>query len=133
MNVLIGSEGHQISEKEIIIAPAGSHLTLEKNRIIHLIDGEKQHGVRPAADYTMVSLKHRVDDRLVGVVLTGMGQDGAAGIAHINDLNGFTIAQDPHTAPIRSMPQSAIETGKVTEILSPKGIREALIRFGSGL
>jgi len=132
MKVMIASDNQQISEGEILVAPAGKHLILEKNRIIRFHEGEKLHGVRPAADCTMLSLINRVDDKLAGIVLTGMGQDGANGIVHISNLKGLTIVQDPMTAAIMSMPQSAIETGKVREILSPAEIREALIRFGSG-
>lgn len=132
MKVLIATENHPVSEGEIIIAPAGKHLILESNRIIHLLEGEKIHGVMPAVDQAMISLKNRVDDRYAGIILTGMGQDGAKGIIHIRNLNGITIAQDPKTAPIASMPQSAIETGMVSHILGPGEIRKALIRFGMG-
>jgi two-component system chemotaxis response regulator CheB len=129
MDVVIGSEAHQITEGQIIVAPSGKHLLLEKNRIIRLDDGEKIHGVRPAADFTMLSLKQRVEDRFLGIVLTGMGQDGAKGIVHINSLKGMTIVQDPSTAAIMSMPQAAIETGMVTEVLPPSGIRRVLLNF----
>lgn len=132
MKVIIGMENHTVSEGEIIIAPAGKHLILESNRIIHLVEGEKIHGVMPAVDQTMTSLKNRVDDRYAGIILTGMGQDGAKGIMYIKNLKGITIAQDPKTAPIASMPQSAIETGMVSHVLGPEEIRKALIRFGMG-
>lgn len=131
MQVLIAPSTYHIREGEIFIAPAGKHLVLSNNRSIIFQDGEKLHGVKPAVDYTMLSLRKREEDLLAGIVLTGMGQDGAAGIAHIKSLNGMTIAQDPNTAPIRSMPQAAIDTGKVNEILSPVDIRKALIKFGT--
>ena len=69
MNVIIPSPGYQIHENEIIIAPADLHLVLGKNRQVLLLDGEKLHGVRPAADCTMLSLIHRREDHLMGVVL----------------------------------------------------------------
>lgn len=132
MKVLIGTPNHMLTEGEIVIALAGQHLLLEKNRIIRLDGGDKVHGVRPAVDQTMLSLKNRVDDQFAGVILTGMGQDGAEGIIHIKNLKGLTIAQDPATSPIMSMPQAAIDTGMVTKILTPEGIRDALITFGRG-
>ncbi len=131
MQVLIASSAYHIREGEILIAPAGKHLLLSNNRNIIFQDGEKLHGVKPAVDYTMLSLRNRVEDHLAGVVLTGMGNDGASGIAHIKCIKGLTIAQDPNTSPIRSMPQAAIDTGMVTEILSPLDISKALIRFGT--
>ncbi|MDD1727502.1 MAG: chemotaxis protein CheB [Methanospirillum sp.] len=129
MKVSIGEAGHQISEREIIIAPAGKHMILEKNRIIRFDDGEKLHGVKPAVDRTMLSLRQIDGDRLLGIILTGMGQDGSAGIIHIRSLGGQTIVQDPSTAPIRSMPQAALDTGKVTDILTPKEISRHLQTF----
>jgi two-component system chemotaxis response regulator CheB len=132
MNVIIPQSGHHIHEKEIIVAPAGQHLILEQNRTIVFTNGEKKHGVRPAVDCTMLSLVQQREDSLMGVILTGMGQDGAEGIVHIRNLGGHTIVQDPASCPIRSMPQAAIDTGKVNEILTPEKIREALIIFGSG-
>lgn len=131
MQVMIATSSYHIKEGEIIIAPAGKHLLLSNNRTIIFQDGPKLHGVKPAVDYTMLSLRNREEDHLAGVVLTGMGHDGAAGIAHIKSLKGLTIAQDPNTSPIKSMPQAAIDTGMVTEILSPLDIRKALIRFGT--
>ena len=53
-------------------------------------------------------------------LLTGMGRDGADGIYFLHTLGAITIAQDPATAPIKSMPQAAIETGGVDFILTPK-------------
>lgn len=132
MKVIVPAAGDQLREGEIFIAPAGKHMILEHNRTIRLDDGEKLHGVKPAIDRTMLSLEKRHEDHLAGIILTGMGQDGAAGIAHIKDLGGLTIAQDLATSPIKSMPQSAMDTRKITEILNPSGITRALIRFGIG-
>ncbi len=132
MDVILGDAGIKLEEGKIYIAPAGRHLILEQNRTIQLDDGEKLHGVKPSIDRTMLSLQRIDRDRLMGAVLTGMGQDGAAGIAHIRSLGGYTIVQDPVTAPIRSMPQAALDTGMVREILSPKEITKTLKKFGSG-
>ncbi len=65
----------------------------------------------------------------MGIILTGMGRDGADGIYHLHKLGAVTIAQDPATAPIKSMPQSAIETGEIDFILTPEKIRDALIKL----
>jgi two-component system, chemotaxis family, protein-glutamate methylesterase/glutaminase len=133
MNTVIAEEGLKLSERKIIIAPAGRHLILEQNRIVHLEDGPKLHGVKPSIDRTMLSLQNVDGDRLLGIELTGMGQDGAAGISYIRSIGGYTIVQDPVTAPIKSMPQAAIDTGQVREILTPKAITKALVKFSSGL
>lgn len=131
MAVIIANDGDTIQAKNIIIAPSGYHLLLIQNRMIILDTSDKIHGVRPAIDKTMISLDYKKGDCLMGIVLTGMGQDGAAGILHLNTLGAITIAQEPATAPIRSMPQSAIDTGAVTQVLIPEAIRDAMILFGN--
>jgi two-component system, chemotaxis family, protein-glutamate methylesterase/glutaminase len=133
MKVIIGEAGTMLSEGTIVIAPAGMHLILYQNRIIYLDDGEKLHGVKPSIDKAMLSLQQVGGDKLLGIILTGMGQDGADGMAHIRSLGGYTIVQDPETAPIRSMPLAAIDTGQVRESLPPKKIALSLVKFGSDL
>jgi two-component system chemotaxis response regulator CheB len=77
----------------------------------------------------MMSMLKRSEDSLMGIVLTGMGRDGADGINYLHSLGAVTIAQDPSTAPIKSMPQAAIETGQVDLILTPDQIRDAIVSF----
>ena len=129
MPVEVGEKDQILRDHRIIIGPPGHHLLLDQNRRIILDDRPKLHGVKPAVDLTMLSMKRRHDDHLMGVILTGMGQDGTAGIVHMHEIGGLTIAQLPETSPIKSMPQSAIDTGKVDKILNPADIREAIITF----
>ena len=124
-------DGCKLSEKKILIAPAGFHLLINSNRICKLNSDEKIHGVRPAVDRTMLSLKKRENDTLMGIILTGMGRDGADGIIHMHSCGAVTIVQEPRTCPIKSMPQAAIETGHVDFIFSPDDIKKKLIEFGS--
>ncbi len=131
MKVIIGEEGQVIAPGTIIIAPGDRHLILQKNRTIHLDDAPKIHGVRPAADSTMCSLVSRIEDRILGIILTGMGQDGTTGLRHIKSTGGVTWAQDPETAPIKSMPMSAIEAGVADKVYSPVEIRTQLVAFCS--
>ena len=129
MPVSIVSEGEKIKKPHIYIAPAGKHLLIANNRTFSLSDKEKLHGVRPAVDLTMMSMLKRTEDSIMGIVLTGMGRDGADGINYLHNLGATTIAQEPATAPIKSMPQSAIETGLIDLILTPDKIRDAIISF----
>lgn len=129
MEVIIINENSPLTEEKIFIAPAGSHLLLEKNRIFKLDNNEKIHGVRPAVDMTLLSIQKRTEDKIMGIILTGMGRDGANGLYHLHKIGGITIAQDPLTSPIKSMPQAAIETGEIDHILNPDQIREKIISF----
>jgi two-component system chemotaxis response regulator CheB len=78
----------------------------------------------------MLALKPDLKYELVGVVLTGMGFDGAEGLAHMKDIGGITIVQDPATCTIKSMPEAALKTEKVDFVMIPENIRKYLIDFG---
>jgi two-component system chemotaxis response regulator CheB len=111
----------------VYVAPSEVHLTVVQNRTIRLFSGEKVNFVCPAVDVTMESLTLELGTSLVGVVISGMGSDGARGTAHIKALGGTTIAQDEQTSSIFGMPKEAIATGCVDLVLDPPAIREALI------
>lgn len=127
MDVLLAEHGDILTRGCIYVAPTGKHLILSNNSEIQLVQGEKVNFVCPAADTTMLSLKAEGGVSFTGVVLTGMGRDGASGIAHIKALGGMTIAQDEDTSVIYGMPREAIATGKVDYILPPSGIAKKLV------
>lgn len=97
------------------------------NRKVRLHDGDKVNFVRPSVDVAMQSMIATARDRIVGIVLTGMGADGAAGIAHIKRIGGTTIAQDERTSIVYGMPKAAFDTGCVDLVLPPEQIREKLV------
>jgi two-component system, chemotaxis family, protein-glutamate methylesterase/glutaminase len=127
--VIIPSEGDSIRAGTVYIAPGGQHILLRNNRTFTFSDAEKLHGVRPSIDITMNSLRPGTGNRIMGVLLTGMGEDGAKGIAHIKKLGGVTVVQDPGTCVIRSMPLAAIATGSVDYILPPDAIADMINKF----
>ena len=129
MNVSVAEDGQRLEHGTIYVAPGDMHLQLLFNRRITLFEGEKVNFVRPSVDVTMKSLVKRPNDRFVGIILTGMGRDGAEGIAHIKELGGITMAQDEGSSVIYGMPKEAFETGCVDWVLTPEGIREKLIEL----
>ncbi|QSV47001.1 chemotaxis protein CheB [Geobacter benzoatilyticus] len=122
MPVSVAEHGEFLERGRIYLAPGGCHLTLEGNRRIMLHEGPRVNFVQPAADVAMKSLGRPFMGKIVGVVLTGMGNDGAAGIYHIKEIGGTTIAQDRKTSAIYSMPNSALQTGAVDFVFSPDKI-----------
>ncbi len=124
-------DGDRIGAGEALVARGGYHLEVTNNAAgqlrVRLDDGERLHGVRPAIDVTMQTAAERVSDPLVGVVLTGMGRDGAAGIEAIKDAGGRTIAQDEATSPVFGIPCQAIETGSVDEVAPAGAIAERIV------
>jgi two-component system chemotaxis response regulator CheB len=128
MEARIGEDGESIEHGTIYVAPSDVHLKLLANRTIRLFDDEKVQCVRPSIDVAMKSLE-RNGDRVVGVILTGMGIDGAEGICHIKEIGGVTLAQALRTCAIHAMPRAAFETGQVDQMLPPEGIRERIIQI----
>ena len=126
MPVQLACEGQTLQEGQIFMAPGGLHLNLVRNLGIHLFKGEKVNSVCPSIDVTMNTIIRPVGGRLAGVILTGMGCDGAIGIAHIKQVGGITIAQDQKTSVIYGMPKAAAETGKIDFILPTDRIADKL-------
>lgn len=99
------------------IAPESAHLIVDRGRRLRL-DRAKRPGLHePSADTLFESLAESLGSRSAGVVLTGMGRDGAAGVRAIRNAGGFTIAQDEGSSVIFGMPRAAIEAG--AEIVLP--------------
>ena len=70
------------------------------NKIIHLVSGPKVCFVRPSVDVTMKSVRKATGDNITGIIMTGMGKDGAEGLSHIKSIGGVTFAQDEDTSVI---------------------------------
>lgn len=130
MPVVLAEEGEYLRKGCIYLAPGGFHLKLEGNRRIILHEGPRINFVQPSADVAMKSL-HKPLNRggIIGIVLTGMGRDGAEGIRHIKEIGGVTIAQDQDSSAIYGMPKAAFETGAVDFVLSPAEIGWKLIEL----
>ena len=127
MDVRIAEHGDVLNHGELLIAPGGVHLELVDNREITLSNGDKVHHVRPSIDITMQSLRKQPRGMVMGIILTGMGCDGADGITHIKSIGGMTLAQDEDSSIIYGMPKAAYETGHVDCVLTPMEIRETLL------
>lgn len=104
-------------ENCVYLCPGDYHMTLKQGRI-SLNQEAKVHGTRPAVDYLFKSAASTYREGLIGVLLTGMGKDGALGMGEIQRLGGYTIAQDKETSVVFGMPRQAILAGVVNEVLS---------------
>ncbi len=92
------------------LAPGGLHMALQRTAAgisVLLEDSEPVWGLRPAANVLFSSVARHFGPRTVGVVLTGMGKDGSAGLRAIHDVGGWTAVQDASTAVVASMPRAA--------------------------
>ncbi len=120
LEVREAQEGDTIVEGRVLLAPGDYHMIVRKGAGAGYIVGLSQeppvHRVRPAVDVTMKSAARTYGASIVGVVLTGMGSDGAFGLKDIKDQGGRTIACDEKTSVIFGMPKAAIELGCVDRV-----------------
>jgi len=116
LNVILAESGTVPSAGNVYVAPTDRHLLISGSCIV-IDDSEPVQNQKPAADLLFKSAACIYGESVVGVVLTGMGEDGADGIRHIRKSGGITIAQDEATSMIYGMPRAAAETGCVDMIL----------------
>ncbi|HXR11864.1 MAG TPA: CheB methylesterase domain-containing protein, partial [Gaiellaceae bacterium] len=128
--VRLASHG-MVPERGVYIAPEEVHLRIGSDGRLALDRAEPVGGHRPSGDVLLESMAEHLGTRAVGIVLTGMGRDGANGVRAIRDAGGVTIAQDEATSTIFGMPRAAIETGAEL-VLGLEEIAPRLVRLGNG-
>ena len=110
-------DGDRVREGTALIAPGGFHLEFGGDGAICLTQSPPVNGCRPAADVTMKSAANVFRKNLVGVVMTGMGKDGAEGLSAIKSGGGRTFVQDRESCVIFGMPKACMDLGVVDEVV----------------
>jgi two-component system chemotaxis response regulator CheB len=128
--VRLAQEGDKVRSGEVLVAPTDRHLLIE-NGVVRLSDAPPVNCCRPSIDLFFSSLASGYAGQTAAVLLTGMGKDGAAGLADIKERGGRTIAQDEKTSVVFGMPKAAIALNAVDEILPLGDIPAALSRIFS--
>jgi two-component system, chemotaxis family, protein-glutamate methylesterase/glutaminase len=108
------------------VCPGSHHLRISSAGHIQLDDGPRISGYRPCADVTLESAAAWAGPMATGVILTGMGNDGARGAAAVKAAGGYVIAQDEATSMIFGMPQETIRAGAAHEVLPLDAIPAAI-------
>jgi two-component system chemotaxis response regulator CheB len=123
--------GEPLVKGRIYVAPRDHHMVLNDGRFM-LNRGPKEHYTRPAADPLFRSAADFYGPRVIGVVLTGSGDDGVSGLIAIKEKGGLSVVQDPAEALHDSMPETAIERDHVDAILTVAEIARELPRLVAG-
>lgn len=126
LKVKEAEDKEQISPGMVYVAPANYHLLIEKEHIFSLDVSEKVNFSRPSIDVTFQTAAEAYGDGLIAIILSGANDDGTDGFKAVRKKKGITIAQDPKTASMYVMPQSAINHGLADHIFSANEIAEFL-------
>jgi two-component system, chemotaxis family, protein-glutamate methylesterase/glutaminase len=129
MTVSEAKDGERVLPGHVYIAPGDRHMKLERsgaNYVIALDDGPAVNRHRPSVDVLFRSVAAAAGQNALGVMLTGMGRDGASAMLEMRQAGAFNIAQDEASCVVFGMPKEAIATGAVDEVLPVTRIAERL-------
>jgi two-component system chemotaxis response regulator CheB len=121
LEVKEAQSGDLLLAGRVLICPGDRHIKVRKmehGKIAILVDQPRVNGHRPSADVLFSSVAQEFGSNAVGVLMTGMGEDGAAGLGALQAAGAITAAQSPDTCVVDSMPRSAIERGFVSKIVT---------------
>jgi two-component system chemotaxis response regulator CheB len=132
MSVAEAEDGKVILPGHVYIAPGGCHLLVERNGaryVCQLHEGTPVNRHRPSVDVLFRSVAQNVGVNAIGIILTGMGDDGARGLKEMHDVGAITVAQDEHTSVVWGMPGEAVKRGGVDHILPLHDIPEKILEL----
>ncbi|MCU0424416.1 MAG: chemotaxis response regulator protein-glutamate methylesterase [Candidatus Kapabacteria bacterium] len=120
-------EGDILEPGLVLIAPGGFHLKIAKDqRTIHVTPEPSETLHRPSVDVTAESVVEAFGGHAVGVIMTGMGRDGCAGLKKLNAKGGYVIAQDEESCVVYGMPKAVVDEGIADEVQSLENLAEAI-------
>jgi len=122
LKVMLAGHGDRPEAGTVLIAPDDYHLQINPRGLIELSKDDPYKGLRPSANYLFHSLARAFGPRAVGIVLTGMGDDGAEGLDALHRAGGLTLAQDEASCVVFGMPLEAVRRNAVDRVLDPSQI-----------
>jgi two-component system chemotaxis response regulator CheB len=127
VSVKLASSGESLRPATVYVAPVQKHLGVTRSgRSIVLSEEPIVAGFRPSASYLFESVAHAFGDAAVGVILTGMGNDGVDGLRKLREAGGLVLAQNQHSCVVYGMPGAAVAEGVVDRTLSLDDIAPTL-------
>ena len=130
LNIKVAQTNDVLKNNTILIAPDNYHIQIDGNSLINLSKSKDESKIHvPSIDEMMKSVSKSYGKNAIGVIMTGMGQDGVEGIRAIKMAGGITIAQDKETSVVFGMNKMAIDTGCVDKVLPLDKIADEIIKI----
>jgi two-component system chemotaxis response regulator CheB len=132
ITVYEAEDGMRLSRSCAYLSPGDMHLTIEKDNDsykVHLIDGVKVSRHKPSVDVLFRSVNNIIGGSAMGIILTGMGDDGVIGLKEMYLNNAYTIAQDKDSCVVFGMPARAIENGAISKVMPLKEIAQEIVKY----
>jgi two-component system chemotaxis response regulator CheB len=124
------SDGDVVRAKLALVAQGGRNLIFEKNggdKIVRIVDFPDTL-YKPSVDLMMSSASDVFGEKVLGVIMTGMGKDGLEGLRKVKEKGGYVIAQDEETSVVWGMPKAVVDAGLADSVLPLEKIGEAISR-----
>ncbi len=124
------TQGDRVTTGRALIAPGNQHVTVRRNGaqyVVDVADGPLVSRHRPSVDVLFRSVAQSAGINAIGVIMTGMGNDGAEGLWEMRQAGAYTLAQDEASCVVFGMPKEAIERGAVDQVVSLPGIAAAIL------
>jgi len=126
LTIQLAAHGDRLDPGHVYFAPSDLHTGVDSGRRVALSDDPPENGVRPSVSHLFRSVARAFGPAAVGIVLTGMGKDGADGMKLMKDAGALTIAQDRESSIVYGMPGEAMKIGAARYVLSLENITEAV-------
>lgn len=127
LTIKVAETGDRLESGQILFAPPASHITVQAGGRVRIDGGEPVNGFRPSIDVLFRSIARIFGTRASGILLTGMGTDGAAGLLAMRQAGGTTLVQDEASCVVFGMPRAAIELGAAHHVMAPAALRRYLL------
>ncbi len=127
--------GERVLPGMALVAPGGKHMLLKRSGthyLVEVIDGPLVNRHRPSVDVLFRSVARHAGANALGIIMTGMGDDGALGLKEMHDAGARTIAQDEASCVVFGMPNEAIKLGAVDTTLPLDQIADAIVNYSQG-
>lgn len=131
LRVQEASEGDRIQPGVAFLAPGGAHLKIKRTNsgsVAEVVQEPAVNGHRPSADLLLESVAEEYGPGAIGVIMTGMGEDGVKGLGEIKRAGGRTIAQDERSSVVFGMPKAAIESGYVDRVVPLNDLADVIMK-----